>query len=115
MGFVARSHDLLVPGERSSEEGFYAGFTLDRHPVLKILKSPLYLESRLDFFLTELAGQRIKELIWTNKLAFTLMDRLFLTVNHEFYVYDTGRNNVNLASNLTVGIQFLMDYRYQTL
>jgi 2',3'-cyclic-nucleotide 2'-phosphodiesterase (5'-nucleotidase family) len=114
VGFVSRSHNILIPEEREVELGLYAGFTLSRHSVLKVWKHPVYLESRLDVFFTRLASDRVKELIWTNKLSFALIGRLFLNVAHEFYAYDTRAYDVNVASNLTVGVQVLMDYRHQT-
>lgn len=113
-GFVTRSHNILIPEERKVELGLYAGFTLTRHPIVKIAKYPIYLESRLDFYLTSLRKDRIKEFIWTNKVSFALISHLFLNVAHEFYIYDNREYDVNMASNLTVGVQVLMDFRHQT-
>ena len=114
IGAVVRSHNILIPEEREVELGLYCGFTLLRHPLLKIKRAPLYAESRLDFYLTQLHDKRIKEFIWTNKLSFSLISRLFLNITHEFYIYDTRENEVNVASNLTAGIQVIMDFRHQT-
>jgi len=114
VGFVLRSYNILIPKERQAELGLYGGFTLLRHPLVKIQDSPLYAESRLDIYFTQLRKKRIKEFIWTNKLSLSLISRLFLNITHEFYIYDTREHSVNLASNLTAGIQVYMDYRHQT-
>ncbi len=113
-GFVTRSHNILIPEEREANLGLYAGFTLARHPLVNIMKSPLYAESRLDFYFMEFRDKRSKEFIWTNKFSFALIGRIFLNITHEFYVYQTRGNETNVASNLTAGVQLYLDYRHQT-
>ncbi len=113
VGFVSRSHNLLVPEERLAERGLYLGMDLDRTALVAETRYKLYWESDLDFVFVRMLGLRVKELIWTNKLAFAFIDHLFFTINHEFYVYDTKGARVNLASNLTAGIQVLLDLRQQ--
>jgi len=113
IGYMNRSHNILIRGERMLEQGLYAGFTLDRCAITKILKSRIYLESRLDFSFVQIASLQAKELLWTNKLSVSLVDHLSVTINHEFYLYDTKNAPVNIASNLTIGIQVLLDLRHQ--
>jgi hypothetical protein len=114
LGFVVRSYKLSIPDERESDLGFYAGATVERMSLFKISKAPVYYESRLDFYLTDFGDNLFKELIWTNKLSFTLIDRIFLNFTHEFYVYDTAFDKANVASNTVIGIQIVTDYRLQT-
>ncbi len=113
IGFVSRSHNILVPEERMAERGLYVGVDLDRTALVAQKRYKLYLQSDLDFVFVRMADKRIKELIWTNKLAFAFIDHLFFTINHEFYLYDTRDGRLNLASNLTAGIQVLLDLRHQ--
>ena len=113
LGFVSRSYNLLVPEERLAERGLYLGMDLDRTALVAKARYKLYWESNLDVVFVRMTTTRVKELVWTNKLAFAFIDHLFFTINHEFYLYDTAQARFNMASNLTAGIQVLLDLRHQ--
>ncbi len=114
IGGVSRSHNILVPDERTGEYGLYLGLSLDRYPLVFKRRYRLYLETKLDCYFVQPAAARILEILWTTKAAFSIVDNIFLTVSHELYFYDTADAPFNLASNLAAGLQVLFDVRHQT-
>ena len=107
-------------------KGVYLGYKLRRFKLVAAPRHPLQLESRLDFFMTNLGSTFRKELTLGTKLYFSLTRFLNVVASHDLYVYDTqctepasrcikGANDTAVANAVSLGLNFLFDYRHQLL
>lgn len=128
----ALSGELLTPSEafaevgeeRAPRTGLYLGYKLRRLKLIASVRNPLQLESRLDYFATDLAGTRRQELSAQSKLYFGLTPYLSVTASHTLYVFDNqctrprsecfqGENDTSVANSVALGLDLLLDYRHQ--
>jgi 2',3'-cyclic-nucleotide 2'-phosphodiesterase (5'-nucleotidase family) len=136
MGFAFGGELGLPPQERvqgideemekryEGRTGVYLGYKLRRFKLVADPRHPLQLESRLDFFMTNLGSTFRKELTLGTKLYFSLTRFLNVVASHDLYVYDTqctapaskcikGANDTSVANAVSLGLNFLFDYRHQ--
>jgi hypothetical protein len=130
-GFAV-SGELLTPEaalkeigeERAARTGVYIGYKLRRLKLVSDVRNPLQLESRLDYFATDLRGTRRQELTVQSKLYFGLTPYLYVTASHGFYMFDNrctlpksqcskGANDLAVANDIAIGLDLLLDYRHQ--
>jgi 2',3'-cyclic-nucleotide 2'-phosphodiesterase (5'-nucleotidase family) len=128
-GFAV-SGELLTPAaaleqvgdERAARTGIYLGYRLRRLKVVSDARHPLQLESRLDYYATDLTASRRQELTLQTKLYFELTRFLQVSASHSLYVFDThctrsscdkGANDISTANDVSLGLNLLLDYRHQ--
>ena len=128
-GFAV-SGELLTPEaaleevgeERDARTGVYLGYKLRRLKLISNPHNPLQLESRLDYFATDLRGTRRQQLTLQSKLYFGLTPYLYVTASHGLYLFDNrcvtqtcaaGQNDVAVANDVAIGLDLLVDYRHQ--
>jgi len=128
----ALSGELLTPSEafaeigeeRAPRTGLYLGYKLRRLKLIASVRNPLQLESRLDYFATDLGGTRRQELSVQSKLYFGLTPYLYVTASHSLYLFDNqctrarsecieGENDTSVANDVALGLDLLLDYRHQ--
>ncbi|MCK5800581.1 MAG: bifunctional metallophosphatase/5'-nucleotidase [Deltaproteobacteria bacterium] len=128
LGAVVRSELLTPQGANpdiTEKPGLYIGYLLRRWKVLANPEHPLELESRLDFYFTDLADQLRRELTLSSKLYFSLTRHLALTLGHRLYVFDKRCRNddaackaqgddASVANDIIFGIAARLDFRAQT-
>jgi len=119
-GFAV-SGELLTPQvaldqvgqERAARTGFYLGYKLRRVKLISSVHHPLQLESRLDFFMTDLGESIRRELTVQTKVYFSLTPILHVSAGHSFYVFDTRGRDASWANDISLGLDLLLDYRHQ--
>ena len=117
----ALAGELLTPdevptfAENKARMGLFLGYKLRRMKLNKSIYHPIQLESRLDFFVTDLGDTNRKELTWESKLFLAVVPMINLTASHRLYVFDTASADVSVANDIMFGVDFLYDYRHQLL
>ena len=111
----------LAPGDdQEARTGIYLGYKLRRLKLNKSVHYPIQLESRLDFYLTDFSNTLRRELTWETKLLFNILPMIYITAAHRLYVFDARMSNLtdgdgaSVANDISIGLEFLTDYRYQT-
>lgn len=116
-GFAVNG-ELLTPDralrekgeELDARTGLFLGYKLRRLKLISSVMHPLQLESRFDFFMY--SPDRL-ELTLQSKLYFSLTPYLHLTAGHTLYLYDAPAKEVSVANDISMGLNFLLDYRHQ--
>ena len=113
-GELLTPDDALAAGENQARVGLYAGDKLDR---IKLTKSPFYprkLESRLDFFASDLGDTNRMDVTWQTKLYFQIIPMNHVTASHPLYVFDTANESVSVANDATLGRDVRWDYTHMS-
>ena len=113
-GELLRPAEANAPGEEETAEiGIYFGYKLRRMRLNDSKHYPIQLESRLDFYLTDLDDTIRREVSWESKLFFNLLPMFYITASHRLYVFDLRGEDVSVANDISLGLEFITDYRYQ--
>ena len=116
-GGVARG-ELLTPEAAKSDlpfrPGIYAGYVLRRIKLIEQPAYPLEIQSRLDFYLTDLSGPLRMELLVQSKLFFRITDWLTLTASHRLFLFDTKERPTAVTNDFALGLNVGWDLRLQT-
>lgn len=126
---AALRNELLTPNAAKPDipatPGIYVGYLLRRIKLINEPAHPLFLESRMDFYFTDLAGELRRELTTQTKVYFSLTRRLSLTLTHQLYLYDkqcqsgdiecqARGDSLAIANDISFGLAYFMDFRRQT-
>lgn len=122
-GFAVNG-ELLTPDQALQEQGFeragqvglFLGYKLRRFKVNSSVRSPILLESRLDFFLTDLSDSLRREMTWETKVFFNFLPMFYISASYRLYYFeaDTDRgSSASVANDISLGFEILTDYRHQ--
>ena len=121
-GFAATG-ELLTPVEALDEQqidagrvGMYLGYKLRRRKLNSSIRTPILLESRLDFFMTDLSRSFQRELTWETKLFFNFLPMFYISASYRLYYFAAARDGVtqsSVANDISIGFEILTDYRHQ--
>ena len=113
-GELLTPQEALAPGQEDEAEiGIYFGYKLRRLKLNKSKHYPIQLESRLDFYITDLGDTIRREVNWESKLFFNLLPMFYISASHRLYVFDIRGQDVSVANDISLGLEFITDYRYQ--
>ena len=121
-GFAATG-ELLTPEEALDEQqidagrvGTYLGYKLRRQKLNSSVRSPILLESRLDFFMTDFSKSFQRELTWETKVFFNFLPMFYISASYRLYYFAAARDGItqsSMANDISIGFEILTDYRYQ--
>ena len=106
--------DFGDPQARTSP-GINVGYTLRRSNIFEVAGTPVQLESNLDYFYNDLGTNSIHEVRNTNRLYYSLLNELFLTITVNAFAYrsaEVGQWGRNIET--TIGINYLWDAAFQS-
>jgi len=113
-GELLTPDEARAPGEEDTAEiGIYFGYKLRRMRLNDSKHYPIQLESRLDFYMTDMADTIRREVSWESKLFFNLLPMFYITASHRMYVFDIRGKDLSVANDISLGLEFITDYRYQ--
>lgn len=118
LGFAYRG-ELLTPTDArvnhgTSSAGLYTGYNLRRIQVISSPSHPVELESRGDFYFTDLGNRNRIELAAESKLSFGITRVLRFSLTHRFYLIDIHREDISVANDIIASLGVNFDYRRQT-
>ncbi len=104
----------LLDRDGQSLLGAELGYELKRTPVLRLLDSPVQLESVLSAFVGDLRHDTTVKGTWQNRLYFTLTAGLAFNLTHELFFFAAERERLGLASQLTFGLTLRGGWSHQS-
>jgi hypothetical protein len=117
MGLVLRG-ELLTPDQKNpdikAKPGIYLGYLLRRWKLFARTMHPASLESRLDFYFTDLSGDLRRELTMQSKITLALTRYISLAVNHRLYIFDKRGEEMGIGNDISLGLALSYDFRRQT-